>query len=370
MNFLGKGEGKGYGKNWFQHQNFINSQGSSPYGAGPQANTASTGGTANGSNQQVPQTCTLICTDCGKETETDHPTLVNLTTSTTRRWCSECGCPTLHALARDTSHVVLPDPVAQASAVRANNATGGIVGATTAVPMAAMDQTTFNDMLSRNEQFTRMQDDVTALRSSVTTLDQNVQRQFQSIQASQANGFSEMRALLSRAAGGTVETGVDGTVVAWSFYATGRTCTVHARIPESSASAGADSGHGGALLEHSSVPNGAPPVLPSASLIDGVILDSKGDITAVQHDEIVAILGIRDGSAQASKARPNGSCAVTEWWSEFQKAKGLVGWQSLLKDMGVAAAAADGVGCLTEVLPILIDALDSSKACKKPRRSP
>ena len=84
--------------------------------------------------------------------------------------------------------------------------------------------------------------------------------------------------------------------------------------------------------------------------------------------KIADILGIQDGSGQASKARPNGSCAVADWWSEFQKAKKLAGWQSLLKGMGVAAEAADGIDCLTDVLPFLIDALDTLKACKKPRR--
>ena len=298
-----KGKGKGRGKNWFQNQGFTNLQRNPSIGAGSQ-------GAAPGANTA---------------------------------------------------------PVAQAPAARAENAAGGVVGAATAAPMAAMDQATFNDMLSRNEQFTSMQGDVTSLRSSVTSLNQDVQRQFQSIQASQTNGFSEMRALLSRVVGDDLDNS-DDDEMAWSILETGGTCIAHARVPEPSASSGSNSDHGGAPLEHSSVSNGAPPVLPTAGSDDGVHLDSKGDITAKQHDKIADILGIQDGSVQASKARPNGSCAVADWWSEFQKTKKLAEWQSLLKGMGVAAEAADEIDCLNDVLRFLIDALDTLKACKKPRR--
>ena len=34
-------------------------------------------------------------------------------------------------------------------------------------------------------------------------------------------------------------------------------------------------------------------------------------------------------------------------------------WQSLLKDMGIAAEAADDIDSLNDVLPYLIDALDT-----------
>ena len=77
-----------------------------------EANAIPTGMAVDCSNLQETQTCTLICTECENEIVTDHPTLVNLTltTSTTRRWCNECGEPTLHGLARDTRPIVIPDP--------------------------------------------------------------------------------------------------------------------------------------------------------------------------------------------------------------------------------------------------------------------
>ena len=98
--------------------------------------------------------------------------------------------------------------------------------------------------------------------------------------------------------------------------------------------------------------------LPTASLNDGVRLNSKGDIAAELHDKIVDILGFQDGSAQAHKARPNGSCTVAGWWSEFNK-KTVGGWQSLLKDMAVATGVADEVDCRDGILPFLFGALNT-----------
>ena len=249
-------------------------------------------------------------------------------------------------------------PVAQAPTARAKNAEGGIGGAATVAPMAAMDQATLNHMLSRNERFTSMQDDAASVRPSVTSLNQGVQRQFHSIQASQSNGFC-----------GDDLANSDDDELTWSIFDTGGTHTAHARMSQPSASSGTISDPGGAPLGRSLVPNDAPSIIPTAGPDDGVHLDPKGDITAKQHDRITDILGIHVGSVRASKARPNGYCAVADWWSEFQKTRKLPEWQSLLKDMGIAAEAADEVGCLDDVLRYLIDALDTLKACKKPRRS-
>ena len=61
---------------------------------------------------------------------------------------------------------------------------------------------------------------------------------------------------------------------------------VHACVPVPSASSGSDIDHCGAPLEHSPVPNGAPPVLPTAGSDDGVHLDSEGDFKTEQRDKI------------------------------------------------------------------------------------
>ena len=61
---------------------------------------------------------------------------------------------------------------------------------------------------------------------------------------------------------------------------------VYARSPVPSASSGSDIDHGGAPLGHSPVPNGAPPVLPTAGSDDGVHLDSEGDTKTELHDKI------------------------------------------------------------------------------------
>lgn len=61
-------------------------------------------------------------------------------------------------------------PATQTSAVKDAGTAGGTAGVAYAAPWATMDQATFNVMLSRNEQFTNVQGDVTSLRSSVTSL--------------------------------------------------------------------------------------------------------------------------------------------------------------------------------------------------------
>ena len=356
----GNGKGKGRGKNWFQSQGFNRA---SPYFGGAQSATSQLGN-ALGEMANMAEACRIgqilnqsswsspgqVQTPGQNATAPgtannpqDGQTLVTslqnvLDTALQRAQSNGTGAQSVTPGANAV-------PATQTSSTLGAGAAGGTAVAANATPMAAMDQATFNIMLSRNEQFTGMQGDVTSLRSSMTSLNQNVQRQFQTIQASQNSGFSEMRAMLSRIAGGGSECG-----------AAGRS---HARAREPSAVSGANGGPGGASCDNSSVPDGRPPVLPTATVDDAVHLNSKGDITTGQHDKIVDILGIKDGSAQACKARPDRACPVADWWYEFKKAKKLGGWQTLLKGMGVAAAAADEIDCLDDVLPLLIDALDT-----------
>ena len=341
-NNWGNGKGKGRGKNWFGNQN---SNRAAPYFGGAQSVTSQLGNAlgemasmaemcrvgqilnqsnvlspgANGTGQiQSPGQSSNV-PGAGSNPQ-DGQTLVTSLQNvldTALQKAQTNGTSSQGAA-----------PGANAASVRGADPAGG-----TAVPMASMDQATFNDMLSRNEQFTCMQGDVTSLRSSVTSLNRDVQKQFQSIQTSQTSGFSEMRAMLSRIVGGGSTNDAAGSA--------------HTRVPAPSANSGAPCR-----------PDGAP-VLPTASPDARVHLDSRGHITTEQHDKIVEILGIQDSSAQARKARPDGLCAVSDWWSEFKKAKKLAGWQSLLKDMGIAEDAADEIDGLNDVLPFLIDALDT-----------
>ena len=184
-NNWGNGKGKGRGKNWFQNQGFNNYNRAAPYYGGAQSVTSQLGN-ALGEMASMAEMCRV-----GQILNQSNVLAPGANGNGQTQSSGQNGnVPGAGSNPQDGQTLVTSlqnvldtalqkaqgaAPGANAASVKGADSAGGSAGlVAAAAPMASMDQATFNDMLSRNEQFTSMQGDVTSLRSSVTSLNRDM----------------------------------------------------------------------------------------------------------------------------------------------------------------------------------------------------